>query len=263
VNGFLSWNEANLVKGDVEKGKIGTYEDPIGKSLDMGVLGYHYQGMFRSQEEVDNFLSKNPGYTIFGQAPKPGMLYYQDIRGPKNALTNEYAAPDGKIDANDQDYIAPKSSNHYGFGVSLGASYKSLRFDVVMSGAFGGQNSVEGAARKIATITSNRPAFWTDHWMPDNVDAAYPNPYYNSTYDVASSFWFRSAFSFRMRSANLSYSLPSRFTDKIGFGGLKAYISATNPVNFYNPYDYKDPASGSYDSYPNLRTIAIGISASL
>jgi hypothetical protein len=132
-----------------------------------------------------------------------------------------------------------------------------------MSGSFGGRSAVEGSARKRATATSNRPVFWRDHWTPENPDAAYPHPYYNATYDVASAFWMRSSFSFMVRSLNLSYSLPASISNRFGFNGVKAYISATNPINFFNPFGYKDAASGAYDAYPNLRTIAAGLSVSL
>lgn len=263
INGFLSFNESKAIKVDVEKGKIGTYEDPTGRSTDMGVQGYYYEGMFRTQADVDAYLAKNPAYTVFGQKPMPGMLYYRDIRGAKDPLTNIYAGPDGKIDANDQDWIAPKASNHYGFGFSIGAGYKGIRLDMIMSGAFGGQSSIEGAARKQATPTSSRPEFWTDHWTPENPNATYPNPYYKDSYDVMSSFWFKNSFSLRMRMLNLSYALPSSLINRIGFSGFKIYVNAMNPFNFYNPYSYKDNAMGSFDVYPNLRTVAVGLNVTL
>jgi TonB-linked SusC/RagA family outer membrane protein len=263
VNTFFTWSDAKLIKGDVEKGKVGAWDDPIGRSTDMGSRGYHYEGMFRSQAEVDDFMAKNPGYTIFGQAPLPGMLYYRDIRGAKDPATNQYAGPDGKIDENDEDFITRRANNHNAIGLSLGIGYKSLRLDAVMSGSFGGTNAVEGSARKRATATSNRPVFWTDHWTPENPNAAYPHPYYNATYDVASSFWMRSSLSFMVRSLNLSYSLPASISNRAGINNIKAYISATNPLNFFNPFGYKAAASGSYDTYPNLRTIAAGLSVSL
>lgn len=263
VNAFFNWSDAKSVKVDVAKGIIGTWEDPTGNSTDRGVQGYRYIGMFRSQAEVDAWLTKNPGYTIFGQTPKPGMLYYQDIRGAKDPATNKYAGPDGKIDQNDQDFITNKASNHYGFGLSLGAGWKGLKLDIIMSGAFGGQGSIEGAARKLGTATSSRPAFWNDHWTPENPNAKYPNPFYNATYDVQSSFWFKSSFTFRMRNVNLSYSLPQEFAKRAGFNGLKVYVNAVNPVNFFNPYNYRDNALGSFDAYPNLKTVVFGINASL
>lgn len=260
VNPFFAWSDAKVIKTDIAAGDIGSYRDITGRSNDLGFLGLHYLGMFRTDAEVADFLAKNPGYTIYGQVPKRGMLYYQDIRGPKGA-NNVYAGPDGKIDDNDMDYLTKKASNHYGFGASMGIGFKGLRLDIVISGAFGGQGSVEGAARKLGTATSSRPVFWTDAYSVDNTEAKYPNPFFSSTYDVASDFWFRSSTSFRMRSANLSYTIPSRFIKAIGSNGLKVYMTATNPINFYNPYkEYKDN-SGSFDSYPTLRTFAFGINA--
>jgi TonB-linked SusC/RagA family outer membrane protein len=263
VNGFLSWSDAKAVKVDAAKGILGTWEDPNGRPLDRGVRGYHYLGMFRTQEEVDAFLSKNPDYKVFGRTPEPGMLYYQDIRGPKDPVTNQYAGPDGIVDTNDEDFITRRADNHYGFGLSLGAGYKGFRIDMVMSGAFGGQGVVEGDARKQATITSNRPAFWTDHWTPENPNARYPSPFYDDQYDVTSSFWFRSSFTFRMRTLNLSYTFPQTMARSIGFQSFKVYMTATNPFNFYNPYDYRDNAIGSFAQYPLMRTIAFGLNVSL
>ncbi|TKK65810.1 SusC/RagA family TonB-linked outer membrane protein [Ilyomonas limi] len=263
ANAFLTWNDAKAIKVDVEKGKLGTFEDPTGRSTDMGVEGYHYLGMFRTQEEVDAFTAKNPNYTIFGKAPLPGMLYYEDIRGPKDPVTNQYAPPDGIVDENDIDFISKKAANHYQFGLTLGATYKSLHVEMVMAGSFGGQGVVESAARKMATATSSRPAFWSDVWTPENPNAIYPNPYYNFSYDLASSFWFKSAFNFRMRNLNVSYTLPRRFSDKLGFTNTSVYVNVVNPINFYNPYSYKDNSLGSFDAYPLLRTWAFGINLGL
>jgi TonB-linked SusC/RagA family outer membrane protein len=263
ISGFLSWSDAKAIKVDVDKRIIGTYEDPNGYSTDRGVLGYHYEGMFRTQQDVDAYLSKNPGYKLFGKDPMPGMLYYKDIRGPYDPLTGKYSAPDGVIDENDEDWITNRANNHYGIGLSIGAGYKGFRLDMVMSGSFGGKDVVEGAARKQATITSNRPAFWTDHWTPENPNAKYPSPYYDDTYDVNSAFWFRNSFQFRMRTLNLSYSFAPSVAKSMGFGSFKMYLAVTNPFNFYNPYDYRDNGIGSYDVYPLMRTMAFGLNCSL
>lgn len=263
VGGFLAWSDAKAVKIDVDRGVIGTWEDPNGHSLDMGLKGYVYEGMFRTQADVDNFLTKNPDYTVMGKKPAPGMLYYKDIRGAKDPITNQYAGPDGKIDENDQTFITNKANNHYSFGINVGAGYKGFRLDMVMSGSFGGVAQIESGARKQATSTSSRPAFWADHWTPENTNAAYPDPYYSTTYDLTSSFWSKSAFNFRMRTLNLSYTFPKFMTRKMGLEGLKVYLTATNPFNFYNPFDYRDNALGSYDVYPNLKTFAFGINVGL
>ena len=261
VNGFLAWNDDKNLIVDVEPLNVGTWRDPTGRSSDMGVMGYHYLGMFRSQQEVEAYLEKNPDYTIFGQAPKPGMLYYKDIRGPR-AEDGTYGPADGKITEEDLDWLNHKSNNHYSFGLSLGFNYKGWSLDVVTAGSFGGQAILEGDARKRATNQLSRPAFWTDHYSATNTDAAYPDPFYEDTYSVISSFWFRNALSFRMRSFNVAYTLGPDISKKLGVSSAKIYAVGLNPVNFFNPYDYKD-AAGNYNTYPVLRTMSIGLNLSL
>jgi TonB-linked SusC/RagA family outer membrane protein len=261
VGGYLGWNDSRNIFVDVEALNVGSWRDPNGQSGDRGVMGYHYEGMFRSQADVDAHLETNPGYTIFGQAPKPGMLYYKDIRGARNA-DGTYADPDGKITEDDMDWLTHKENNHYNFGFSLGFNFKGFSVDAVTAGSFGGQAVVEGDARKRATTQLSRPVFWADHYTPENTSAAYPDPFYEDTYSVISSFWFRNALSFRMRSFNIAYSLNQNIAKKLGVSSAKIYGVAMNPVNFFNPYDYKD-AAGNYNTYPVLRTFSLGLNLSL
>jgi TonB-linked SusC/RagA family outer membrane protein len=261
VNAFLAWNDNRNVLVDVSTVNAGTWQDPTGRSSDRGVLGYHYLGMFRSQQDVDQYLEKNADYSIFGQKPKPGMLYYQDIRGPRQT-DGSYAAPDGKITEDDQDWLTNKENNHYTFGLSLGVGFKGFRLDMVTAGSLGGQASIETDARKKAAKDVSRPAFWADHYTPENPNAKYPDPFYEDTYNVVSSFWFRNSFSLRMRSLNVSYSLGPNVTKRLGVTGLKFIGVAMNPVNFYNPYDYKD-AAGTYNVYPVMRTWSLGLNLTL
>jgi len=259
VNTFLTWMDNKLLKSDFPVGNIGTYLDPTGRSSDLGYYGYHHLGMFRTKEQLDQFMAENPSYTILGKKPELGMLYYADVRGPKDA-SGKYTGPDGKITEEDQDYLTYKSDNHYGLGFNWGVNYKTVSLNVVMGLSFGGKGAVESSARSQATATSNRPAFWADHYSPDNINAKYPNPYYKDYYNIPSSFWLRSSTTFRVASFNLSYALPNHWAQKARMSSAKLVLTGTNPLNFYNPYDYKDN-SGSYDAYPNLKTFALGLNA--
>jgi TonB-linked SusC/RagA family outer membrane protein len=258
----FNWSDNKRLITDVAKGDIGTYLDPTGKSTDWGFLGYKYLGMFRTQEEVDAFMSTHPNYTIFGKTPGPGMLYFEDYRGPKDASGN-YTKPDGKITTEDQEFLKRKTDNHYGLGINWGVSYKTISLNVVMGMSWGGINSVEGSARKKAEVYSNRPAFWADHWAPDNTSAKYPSPYYTWSYDLATDFWWRSSFSFRVTNFILSYTLPAHIVKKAGLNNARIYLTGTNPINFFNPYSYKDNANGSYDAFPQLRSFNAGLNVNL
>lgn len=261
ISGYLAWSDDVILEIDQPLGYEGTWQDQIGRSSDRGLEGLEYLGMFRNQTEVDAFLEQNPDYTVFGQAPQPGMLYYRDIRGPKDE-NNQFTAPDGIITEDDMTWISDRASNHYSIGSTISASWKGLSLQMVLTGGFGGQSLVEGDAIKRAEPDNNRPVFWSDHWRPENTDATYPNPFYEDTYDQPSAFWFVSSATFRMRSFTLSYGLPAPALDAIGVQSLRVLITGTNPLNFYNPFDWRDNA-GSFNVYPTLRSFSLGLNVTL
>ncbi|HET9503014.1 MAG TPA: TonB-dependent receptor [Hymenobacter sp.] len=265
LNSFFTWNDNKQVRVDVPRGQVGTFLDPTGRSSDPGVLGYRYLGMFRTDDDVNAFFAANPKLNrqkyLFGQEAKPGMLYYEDIRGLKNA-DGTYGEPDGVITDADVEYLTPKASNHYSVGFNPSITYKSLSISATMGIAWGGQATVEGSARSRATTTANRPEFWADHWTPTNTNASMPAPYYTATYDVTSSFWFRSSLSAGVRNANVSYTIPTALTNRISVSNVRVFFQATNLFNFFNPYSYKDYV-GAYDAYPTLRTLSFGLNVGL
>ncbi|MEA5426727.1 SusC/RagA family TonB-linked outer membrane protein [Arcicella lustrica] len=272
VRGFFAWNDNKQVKVDFDKGLTGTYLDPTGKSTDMGLLGYKCLGMLRTQADVDALLAKYPNYTIDGTKPLPGMLYYEDVRGAKNATPNadgtySYAEPDGKIDVNDRQYLTNKQDNHYGFGLNFSTSYKRLSFSFAMGGSFGGQSMLESGARGWGTSAqvsakTNLPQHLTDHWTPENPNAKYPAPNYRGQNSLDSDFWFVSSFQMSVRTLNVSYELPANLLKKLNVNGARVYLTSTNPLNLYNPYTYKQ-YSGAYDVYPTLRSFSVGLNLNL
>ncbi|SFH24274.1 SusC/RagA family TonB-linked outer membrane protein [Pedobacter insulae] len=257
VNTFFSWYDDKNIKRDVSAGDLGTMMDNTGRSSDLGIYGYKYTGMFRTQQDVDAFLAKNPGYTLFGAAPKPGMLYYEDISGPRTG--GDLTAPDGKITEADQTYLTKKADNHFNTGLNFGLTYKSLSLNVTSGISWGGQGTVEGDARKRATPTLNRPGFWADHWTEQNTNAKYPNPFYYQTYEPLSSFWFRSSTTIRIANINMSYNLPEKLNARLGISNARLFVVATNPFSIHNPYSDYRYESGSYNVYPVLKTWSFGL----
>jgi len=265
INTFLTWSDARNVKTDVQRGLIGQWNDPTGRSSNLGIEGYRYLGMFRSEQDILNYVEANgytrESYTIFGRRAEPGMLYYQDLRGAKDA-NGQFLPPDGKITDVDQEYISKRQNNNYSIGFNPSMSYRGLNIQVVMGASFGAPAQVEGAARKAATTTSNRPAFWADHWTAGNTNAKYPSPAYSQSYDVNSSFWLRDGFTAGMRNATVSYTFPVQLASKVGMSSIKMFFVAVNPLNFYNPYSYK-VYGGSFESYPTIRSLSLGLNVGL
>lgn len=253
ISPFFSWSDNKYIKYDVSSALAGTVQDLTGKSGDQGVWGYKSLGIIRTQDQANAIIAARQAaaggannVTIFGQQIMPGMINFQDLNG------------DGVIDSKDLQWLGHKSGNHNQLGFNFGGSFKGISLNVVMGMSWGGFATLDG--NKAATATENRPIYWADHWTPTNTNAAYPAPYYSSDYQATSDFWFVSGFTWNITSANLSYTLPTKFANTLGMSSLRAYVVATNPLTLYNPYPdgYRDPSS-PYASYPNLRTVSFGL----
>jgi hypothetical protein len=193
------------------------------------------------------------------------MLIYQDVRGPKDA-SGQYTGPDGKIDDSDLQYLTHKQSNHYNGGFNFGGSYKNFSVQVITTLSWGGQGTIESDALSKGTAIANRPDFWApgNYWTPTNTGAALPSPYYMGGgsfgyNDKPSDFWFKSSFLFRMTNLNVAYTLPKTIVSKLGVSDIRIYANLVNPVNFYNPYSYRDNGVSSYLSYPTVTSYTFGL----
>lgn len=251
----VGYDNSKPIKTDVAAGVKGTWDDPTGKyTRNRGTEGFVYEGMFRSQDQVDSYLKQHPGYTIFGAAPEPGMLYYKDIRGPKQA-DGTYAPPDGIITDDDQTFVVPKRG--FNKGVSLGLTWKNLSAHIKTSFSIGSQAFITSTARKQLSSSVSGPAFWADHWAPAHTDAAYPNPYYDDDYDVLSGFWLANSSFFDIDLVDLSYNVGKNLCRRIGITSCRFYLVLTNPLQTEN-------ATLQYSqSYPVLRNASLGINLNL
>ena len=85
------------------------WKTSTGKPLSR-TTGYIAQGLFSSQEEIDNSPTQNLGSTV-----KPGDIKYRDVNG------------DGKIDGSDQVMISPYGTTpRIQYGLGMNVTYKKL-----------------------------------------------------------------------------------------------------------------------------------------
>ncbi|KLT64421.1 TonB-dependent receptor [Pedobacter sp. BMA] len=209
------------------------------------------KGMFRSQAEVDAFLNKNPTYTINGSVPQVGWLYYEDTNG------------DGKITEKDQTLMF-KSTNGFGVGFNVGLNYKSFSLATNFVTRFGGKVFFDAKSKAPASNTVNVPAYWKDHWTPENPNAAFPR--YDDPSIAAgwnSTFWARSGTMIRINNMTLTYKMPKSLTSRLGLSDSRLVVAGNNLWTIVNPLDYKDPYSSTIYDYPTLRTISVGLNVSL
>lgn len=264
----FGWSDNKVIKADFnDKDILLPWNAKPGQPSDNGVWGYDNLGMFRTQADIDTYVSQYGITSVFGTPAanlKPGMLYYADVRGAYLG-NGEFAAPNGIIDVNDQIQLAKRSSTRYGMGSTLRFAYKSFSLNAVVNASFGGGwSSIDSNARKslktkIPQIIDNTVLIWNDIYDPIlNPEGKMPNPAFESMNSVLSQFWSVNAFRISCRNITLSYALPEKALNALHMSNCKLNLVGINPFTLYNPYSFQE-ANGSYMDYPTLRTISLGL----
>lgn len=202
--------------------------------------GYVAEGLFGSQEEIDNHAKQELGST-----PMPGDIKYRDLNG------------DGVINSYDQAFISELGKDpriQYGFGVNL--TYKKWDLGVFFNGSAmrkinmnkdGGVHPFGAESHNVFQyVAENR---WTEE--NQNPHAQYPrlgitnsetdNNRQNSTY------WLRNGNFLRFKQLEMGY------TFKYG----RVYLTGDN-IAVFSPFKEWDPELEWY-KYPLQRTFNIGL----
>lgn len=227
------------------------YKSVIGYNMDR-IWGYEATDIIRTQAELDALPA---GYTIFGQKPELGMLNYKDIRG----VTSD--KPDGKIDENDAQYIANRSTAPVNYGIALGAAWKGWSLDVLFQGLAGYQTMLDVRYAQARAEETNF-AFWNDHWTPENINAAFPRAA-RSNSDNASTFWLRNGSFLRLKNVNLSYELPRQVIKSAGIASVRLFFIGTNLLLLEDHVKVRDPEAGGLRSYPLMKNYTLGLNITL
>jgi TonB-linked SusC/RagA family outer membrane protein len=254
----FGWSNSQMLQVFYNEAQLGTYgPDQLGIAIGRDPrkyngtnIGYIAKGILRTQAEVDAILAKNPNYLIGGQKPQVGFMDFEDING------------DGQINDLDITTMFDKTTPVASFGITLGATYKEFKLQMNMNLRIGGKVAYDSEARKVPTTTQNAPAFWADHWTPTNPNGKFPRADAPLAREY-STFWALNGTQSRINNAVLSYQMPKRIAAKLKIPDLRIMVTGTNLFNIINPFKYKDPYTSNFANYPTLRTISLGVNASL
>jgi len=253
-----------------EAQNLADYQKRLGRTTapSSACFGYIATGIIRTQADLDALPA---GYTVNGAPAQLGMLNYQDLRGPRvtapdGTVTN--LPPDGKITSDDQAWMCDYNSPPINYGVSIGASWNGLRVDALFSGAAGNKLLMHADGRSIqGRAEESSYGYWADHWTPDNPNAAYPGYFgtgYKTTYPV-STFWLRDGSFLRLKNLTVSYDMPERLTRALGLASASVYCTGSNLlllIDHVGDWGY-DPEMVNIRAYPLMRTVTLGMTASL
>jgi hypothetical protein len=288
VKGNIAYATNIVLKKWQNPGNIGTWQDEVGR-IRGGEVGYYSYGIARTQEEIDNWIAElrshiplddngqpKYGVTVLGipeSALKPGMLMFKDVGSARyqDADGNWHdGAPDGTITDEDRRIISKYDSAPFTYGFTMGFTWKDVKVDAIFSGAFGNDvvfekgfyENASGGSRSgdFLSLQSNQLREWFgNYWTESNPDAKYPRLDTYSLRNQRSTFWMRDGHNLRLRSLNVSYNVPNRFTKSLGVDQLRVFFSGTNLLTLINPYPYKDASVGFWSDYPMIRTFNFGL----
>ncbi|WP_100630281.1 SusC/RagA family TonB-linked outer membrane protein [Algoriphagus formosus] len=212
-------------------------------------FGYVVEGVFQSQEEVDNAPQQ------FGSnLTAPGDLRYADISGPEGE-------PDGLVNAFDRTVIGnPFPRWIYGFNANL--SLKGFDLNMVFQGVgrvdrildSNGQTPMEGDR-------NNALSYWIDRWTPENPSQTLPR-LGGVNNAVTSTFYVQDMSYLRLRNIELGYTLPTSISQKVLLQKARVFISGQNLLTFtkVRNFDPERQRGGATDlTTPLYKVISAGI----
>ena len=226
------------------------YKYPIGKPTDLGISGYKSTGIVRTQDQVNAWYQKHPGWTINGDSLRPGDLNFVDVNN------------DGIIDPNDITQIAKHTNNLVGIGYILGAQWKSLKLTTNIAMSVGGKRVLSKIDITPPTKDASGLDMWKNSYTATNPNAPLP-AIYAPFANQASTFWLRSNTYLYVNNVQLSWTIPQSFLGKYKIPDARLYLTGMNLWSIINPTPYRDPRSGEITDYPILRTWTFGLNVNL
>jgi len=215
--------------------------EPIGE-----FYGYKVTGVFQTQAQVDASPQKNTN-------TQPGDFIYQD--------TNK----DGAIDSKDRVVIGnPNPKISYGFNTSF--TYK--RFDLALDMQGVADVDVYNANIGFRFGNENFTQDFYDHrWHGSGTSNTYPSTNVGANNNSKpNSFFVESGAYFRVRNAQLGYTIPSLTLQKYGIKKVRIFANAQNAINIFGYKGFTPEIGGSVgnmgldsDVYPLYATYNLGV----
>ena len=207
--------------------------------------GYQYDGIYRSDEEVLDYLTD---YTAADVPFHAGDAKYRDIN------------KDGRIDDKDRVYIG-SSIPKVNYGINLGLWYRDFDVQLFFQGTAGSKVYNQMRHRLESNgATSVLDPVMADAWTVDNPDGSLPNPRNTVNYYVSTRF-LESGDYFRLKNLQFGYSLPKSVLGKRGLTNCRFYIQCSNvfTATKYRGFDPEVSGGVDYGNYPQSRTFLFGV----
>jgi TonB-linked SusC/RagA family outer membrane protein len=220
-------------------------------------------GLFKSQDEINahSWTNTQTGATKLIQPnAKPGDIKYRDANN------------DGIINDGDRVYMGSYDFPDLSYGFTLGGSWKNFSLNMFWQGIAGveiynGVKAMSSSGLKGWNMTTD-----ILESFEYNPNSGIPRLSFisdpNGNYSLVSSYFLDKGDYLRLKNLNLSYTIPTAYSQRIGMGStssIRLYVNGENLLTF-TPYKAFDPEVGNrgIDSgrFPVSRMYSVGVNVS-
>ncbi|MDO6605651.1 TonB-dependent receptor [Arenibacter palladensis] len=215
-------------------------------------FGYIADGLFSSQEEIDNHPLDQD---LQGNSTLlPGDIKYVDQNN------------DGILDWRDKKEIGSGATPEVMFGLNIGLSYKQFSLSALFQGATRRDFNVY---TDLPTAEGNLELIYDKRWTEENnnSNAEIPRQYIgsNTNNSPASTYWLKDGSYVRLKSLNIGYDLSEDWSKKVGIAKARIFFAGTNLFTMSKLKEWgMDPeAPDVYRYYPQQKVYSIGLNITL
>ena len=223
------------------------------------IWGFVSNGLFQSQEEIDNHASQA---LIYGGKWQVGDVKYEDLDGD-----GEISDGDWTLKNPGDNIVMGNSTPRYMFGITVGAEWKGIDFDMFWQGV--GKRDIWGGDIGEFWAFPNEwqtpLATSMDYWREDNRGAFFPKVYLNQNgrnQQMSTRYLLSGAYG-RLKNLTLGYTLPAKITNKAGISKVRFYLQGENLITISPMKKYGDPETVNKMTYPIQKKYSIGVNLTL
>lgn len=248
VRGNITYAKNKIIEDDTARALF-DYQNTRGHSTGLA-LGYVAEGLFQSQEEIDNSPKQELGsYTV-------GDIKYKDLNG------------DGVINAYDRTWIGYPREPRFMFGFGFTFAYKG--FDLSMNFTGAAQTSLFVDSASMWPFALDYPGYnvlreyYDNRFIPgaDNTNAKYPvvhNGTSSNNYQINTLYQHDASY-LKLKTAEFGYSLDKNLVSRMGLESIRLFVNGNNLLCF-DGIKIVDPESNNLanSTYPTQRAMTIGV----
>lgn len=215
-------------------------------------------GLLAERLFVDDAEVFNSPPQEFGSINLAGDIKYKDVNG------------DGRISNLDQVPLGYPTTPEIVYGFGFSAGYKNFDISTFFQG-LGNESFWIGGASGPSTIQpfvggkQILKVFADDHYSLENPNVYALYPRLSDTHQgnnmQYSSWWLRNGKFLRLKQAEIGYTLPDRWTNRVKLEKLRLYFNGSNLFTFTNFKLWDIEMGGNGLGYPIQRVFNVGINA--